>query len=438
MTIASTLAPGPPRGLAREIRRWDIVAVVINAIIGAGIFGLPSKVHALIGPYSLFAFAACAVVVTLIILCFAEVASRFRETGGPYLYAREAFGAVAGFEVGWLMWLARLTAFAANANLLVEYLAFFWPAVSAPVPRVAILTGITLVLTAANLVGVRDAARLGNLFTVGKLVPMALFVGAGLFALEPKLLELGSLPAVPAFSHSVLLLVYAFTGFEMGMIPSGEVRDPQRNLPFALLTGIGVVASVYIGIQLVCIGTLPSLASSQRPLVDAAGRFLGAWGAALITAGAMISITGNLGVSLLAGSRIPFAMAERRELPAFLAATHARFRTPHRAVLLTAALMLALTLSGTFIYALTISTLARLVTYGATCAALPLLRRRAGPAPFRAPAGYALSAASLALIIWLLGHATRIEARDTVIAGVAGLLIHVAYRMVRGIPSRPP
>ena len=211
----------------------------------------------------------------------------------------------------------------------------------------------------------------------------------------------------------MLLLVYAFTGFEMGMIPSGEVRDPQRNLPFALLTGIGVVASVYIGIQVVCIGTLPSLASSERPLVDAAGRFLGAAGAALITAGAVISIIGNLGVSLLAGSRIPFAMAERRELPAFFAATHARFRTPHRAVLLTAALMLVLTLSGTFIYALTVSTLVRLVIYGATCAALPLLRRRAGPAPFRAPAGLAVSAASLALIVWLLGHATRLEARDT-------------------------
>jgi len=176
---------------------------------------------------------------------------------------------------------------------------------------------------------------------------------------------------------------------------------------------------------------------SQRPLADAAGRFLGAAGAAVITAGAVISITGNLGITLLAGSRIPFAMAERKELPPVFAETHPRFRTPHWATLLTAALMLALTLSGTFIYALTISTLARLVIYGATCAALPLLRRRAGPAPFRAPAGPLLSAAALALIVWLLGHATRLEARDTIIAGVAGLLIHVAYRRLRGPYTSP-
>ncbi|HEY3138100.1 MAG TPA: amino acid permease, partial [Blastocatellia bacterium] len=113
-------------GLIRGIRRWDLIAVAINAIIGAGIFGLPSRVYALIGSYSLIAFGVCAIVVALIILCFAEVGSRFGETGGPYLYAREAFGSTVGFEVGWLMWLARLTAFAANCNLLVDYLGFFW------------------------------------------------------------------------------------------------------------------------------------------------------------------------------------------------------------------------------------------------------------------------------------------------------------------------
>src|SRR5437867_3696532 len=144
-----------PEGLVRGIRKWDLVAVAINGIIGAGIFGLPAKVYALIGTYSLIAFVACAIVVTLIILCFAEVGSRFDETGGPYLCAREAFGPTVAFEVGWLSWLARLTALAANCNLLVSYLAFFWPPANSTIPRALVITGVVLSLTALNVLGVR-------------------------------------------------------------------------------------------------------------------------------------------------------------------------------------------------------------------------------------------------------------------------------------------
>src|ERR1043166_9733479 len=136
-----------PEGLVRGIRRWDLVAVTINGIIGAGIFGLPSKVYGLIGGYSLIAFFACALVVMLIILCFAEVGSRFEETGGPYLYAREAFGQTVGFEVGWLIWLARLTAFAANCNLLVNYLSYFLAPATSNFWRPTIIVLMVAVLT---------------------------------------------------------------------------------------------------------------------------------------------------------------------------------------------------------------------------------------------------------------------------------------------------
>src|SRR5205809_1530242 len=172
-------------GLLRGIRKWDLVAVAINGIIGAGIFGLPAKTYSLIGAYSLIAFFACAFVVLLIILCFAEVSSRFDETGGPYTYARAAFGPTFAFEVGWLSWLARLTAFAANCNLMVSYLAFFWPAASSTIPRALIITGVVLSLTALNVFGVRQAAIASNLFTIGKLIPMLIFVATGLFFLNP-------------------------------------------------------------------------------------------------------------------------------------------------------------------------------------------------------------------------------------------------------------
>src|SRR5262252_9186979 len=210
------------KGLIRGIRRWDLVAVTINGIIGAGIFGLPSKVYALIGSYSLIAFVVCALVVMLIILCFAEVGSRFDETGGPYLYAGESFGAGVAFEVGWLIWLARLTAFAANCNLMVSYLSFFWPPANTGMVRAAIIVAVVAALTALNVLGVRQAAIASNLFTVGKLLPMIIFIGVGLFFLKPSAFALGPRPSPGGFSQSVLLLLYAFTGFEMAVIPAGE------------------------------------------------------------------------------------------------------------------------------------------------------------------------------------------------------------------------
>src|SRR5574341_1023568 len=246
-------------GLIRGIRRWDLVAVAINGIIGAGIFGLPSKVFALIGPYSLIAFVVCALVVALIVLCFAEVSSRFSETGGPYLYARAAFGSVVGFEVGWLVWLARLTAFAANCNLLIQYLGYFWPGMIAGWPRATMIIVLVVTLTVVNVIGVRDAALFSDVFSIGKLIPIVLFIVAGLFFLNPQNFSTTTPPALSDFSQSVLLLIYAFTGFEMALIPAGEARDPQRNAPFALLTSLAVVATVYILSQVVCIGTLPEL-----------------------------------------------------------------------------------------------------------------------------------------------------------------------------------
>lgn len=425
-------------GLIRGIRRWDFVALVINAIIGAGIFGLPSKVFGSLGSYSLLAFAVCALVVTLIILCFAEVGSRFDATGGPYLYAREAFGSIVGFEVGWLLWLARITAFAANCNLLVNYLAFFWPAAGTGAWRAVIISAVVVLLTIVNIVGVRNAAIFSNLFTIGKLIPLILFVAVGLFFINTGNFSLTSQTGAQqlgyaAFSSSVLLLVYAFTGFEMAVIPTGEVQNPQRSIPIGLLIAIAVVAALYILIQVVCIGTLPGLAGSERPLADASHLFLGRAGAALISAGAIVSITGNLSLIILGGARIPFAMAEQGQLPRIFASTHKRFHTPHLTTMISAAVMLVLTIQGTFISALTLSTIARLLAYASTCAALPKLRyqRDAPPAKFKAPAGIAVSIVALALAAWLLSNSTRNEAIAAGIAAALGLLLYFVYRSLR-------
>jgi amino acid transporter len=225
------------------------------------------------------------------------------------------------------------------------------------------------------------------------------------------------------------LLVYAFTGFEMASIPAGEVRDPQRNLPRALIIALVLVVVLYILIQIVCVGTLPGLAQSQKPLADAGSQFLGTAGGAIISAGAIISIAGNLNIVMLSGSRLPFAMAEQKQLPAFIGSVHRSFFTPYVAILLTAGLMLLLTLKSSFVAALTISTIARLITYGTTCLSLPMLRRRNdGPPPaFRLPGGTIIALLALVLIGWLLLHATLQEATAAALAGAVGLLIYLGY-----------
>lgn len=429
-------------GLVRGIRRWDLVAVTINGIIGAGIFGLPSKVYSLIGSYSLIAFVVCALVVMLIILCFAEVGSRFEQTGGPYLYAQEAFGPAVAFEVGWLIWLARLTAFAANCNLMINYLSFFWTPANTGMTRALIIVAVVLILTALNILGVRQAAIASNIFTIGKLVPMLVFIGVGLFFINPHAFALGARPATGAFSQSVLLLLYAFTGFEMATIPAGEIRDPQKHLPRALLIAMGVIAFTYILIQVVCIGTLPELAKSTKPLADAGTHFMGTAGGAIISLGAIISVAGNLNITVLSASRIPFASAERNQLPSFLARVHHKFFTPHISIIITTALMLILTLMSSFVAALTISTIARLVAYAVTCAALPVLRKRsdAPRAHFRLPGGPVIALAALVLATWLLLNnfvsdifagkkLWAVEGIQTVIAAAAGLLLYLSYRL---------
>jgi amino acid transporter len=213
--------------LVRGLSKWDLTAITINTIIGAGIFGLPSKVQALIGSYSLYAFLACAFIVAFIVLCYAEVASRFTATGGPYLYAKEALGNVVGFEVGWLNWIVRTTTFAANCNLFVTYLGFFFPA-TAPLARIGIILGVVLLLSTVNVIGVRQSAMMTNVFTVGKLLPLFVFIAVGLFFIRPENYNFDAVPQYTSFASAVLLLIYAFVGFEVAVIPAGEVKDRRR------------------------------------------------------------------------------------------------------------------------------------------------------------------------------------------------------------------
>jgi len=425
--------------LVRSLRKWDLVALVINSVVGAGIFGLPSQVFALAGTYSLAAYAAAALAIGLIVICFAEVSSRFGATGGPYLYTRVAFGPLIGFQVGWLMWIARVTGFASLINLFVTYLALFVPGTGTGAPRTLIIAFIVAILSSINIVGVRASAAVTNVLTAGKLIPLFLLAGVGLFFVDPQRYSLAVAPAYESFSKATLLLVFAYMGFEGAVIPSGEMRDPQRHLPFSLIAGMAVVAVLYMGVQAVCIGTVPELARSERPLSDAALQIVGPAGAVLMSAAALVSIGGILNAILFATSRLLFAMADNGELPRLISQTHRRYRTPTAAIIVTAAVAAVVAAFSTFISALTISTIVRLVAYIATCVALPALRRRNDvPAPaFRTPAGWLVSTGAVALGVWLLSNTAWAELRLGAIAVMLGMAIYLACTR-RTRPAPPP
>ena len=419
-------------GLSREIRKWDLVALLVNVTVGAGILKLPADVQRIVGNYSLLAFVVCAVIIGLIALCFAEVGSRFRGTGGPYLYARETFGPIPAFLVGWLMWLTRLAGFATLVQVFIAYLAYFWPAAESGLPRTAIILSLVLILTAINLIGVKESARASDVLTVSKLIPLLLFVVVGLFFINPGQFTLAETPAFASFSSAVFVLVYVFSGFEAVLVNSGEIRQPQHVIPFALAVALSASVVLFLLIQIVCIGVLPNLADSQRPLADASYQFLGTIGPTIISVGALVSIFGTLSVIMLACTRLPFAMATQGQLPSPLARVHDRFRTPHVSILVSALAALMIALPGTFIYAVKITVITRVIVYASTCAALPILRRRPlaeAQDSFRAPAGVPIAIVCVLLCLGLLVSSGWREARDVLIAVAIGLVIFAATRI---------
>lgn len=414
-------------GLSREIRKWELVALLVNVTVGAGILKLPADVQRAVGNYSLLAFVVCAVIIGLIALCFAEVGSRFSGTGGPYLYARETFGPTTAFLVGWLMWLTRLAGFATLVQVFIAYLGYFWPAAESGLSRAAIIVALVIILSVINLIGVKESARASDVLTVSKLIPLVLFVVGGLFFINAAQFSFTATPALGSFTSAVFVLVYAFSGFEAVLVNSGEVRQPQKVIPFALMVALSAAVVLFLLIQVVCIGVLPNLANSQRPLADASDIFLGRMGPALISFGALVSIFGTLNVIMLACTRLPFAMAVQGQLPRPLALVHKRFRTPHVSILICAGLALAIALPGTFIYAVKITVITRVIVYASTCIALPILRKRSLP-PFTVPGGIPISMVCVVLCLWLLASSGWREARDVVIAIAIGIAIYALTR----------
>jgi amino acid transporter len=425
----------PPRDtaptLARVMGRWTVTLLVVNAIIGSGIFGLPSVIARLVGPASTWAWIAGAAGNAVIVLCFAEVASRFTAAGGAYLYARESLGRLAAIQVGWLSYLTRLSAVAAGANLFTDNLAEFVPSVEREAVRVSILTVMLALFALVNYRGVRGAAWLSNVFTVSKLVPLGVFVAAGVvfMALRNPATYTVPAPAEADWIQALVLIMFGYGGFDNAMLAMGEARNPRRDAPFALGAAVVFLTVLFTGIQALVNRALPDPGATARPLADAARVFLGPWGGKLLAAGAVVSVTGFLVANFLGAPRLTFALSEHRDAPAWLGRIHPRFRTPYVSILLFAFLVWALAVVGNFQGNATLSGVTRLFVYGSTCAALIVLRRRdAAGAWFRVPGGPVLGAVGIGFCALL---AFRMDWSALKLVGVFAGLALVHWLIVR-------
>lgn len=430
-------ADGNGPGLVRAVSRWQIVGLAVNDVIGSGVFLLPAAAAALLGGASFVAVIVAGCAVALLVLCFAEAASYFDEPGGAYLYTREAFGEFVGFEVGWMTWLARIASVASLSAGFAVATTFVLPDADTGWTRVGVITIPLAILTVINVMGVKPGARVAVGFAIAKTVPLVVFVAFGIFAVDWSRLGPIEAPAFGTLGEASLLLLFAYAGFENTPAAAGEYRNPQRDVPFALLTMIALVTLLYTLVQVVAQGTLPGLAASASPLADSATLFLGAWAGVMMTIGAMVSIEGNVGNTTLVGPRYLFALGRDGYGPAVFGRVHPRYRTPAAAIVAQSSIALVLALTGTFVELAMLSIMARLATYIGTAAAIPVLRRKREmrPGSFRLPGGPTIPVAALALCVVFMASATAKNLVAGAIAlSIGGVIYH--FRQTRPTADR--
>lgn len=367
---------GQPR-LERRIGLLGSALLSFNGIVGAGIFALPAALHAQFGTFSPWLFPIFGSLILLVALPFANLAALFSSSGGPVAYTA-CFGRIASFQVGWVYYLARLTAFAANANVFATYAAALWPPLGSVVGRAAVILALISLVTWVNVVGVKRAIRALDVVTLFKALPLvALAVGALAISGEVKLA--GEVPQFGTLEAAALMTLYAFVGFENSVVPAGETKDPRRTIPRMLVATVAATALLYFLVQLAYVSVMPEGAQQpEAPLAELASMLVGPVGIILLSLTAMASVAGNFLGSMTSTPRVTYALAEDGLIPRWFARVNAKWRTPANSVLFMGLAGAALALTGSFVWLALVSTLARLFVYGTSIAALPAARRSEG------------------------------------------------------------
>ena len=334
--------------------------------------------------------------------------------------------------MGWLILITRLATYAALVNIFVTYLGVFNPAFETQTAKITTIFILTLFFTLVNHFGVKGSTILNNSLTIAKLLPLFVFIIVGLFFINPDNFNLNeSTPALFEFSNSIFLMVFAFSGFEAIIVNTGEIKTPRKNIPIALLFTISFVTVFYVLLQMVCIGTFPGLAESERPIADAALQFMGPIGALLISVGALFSVGGTINTVMLIGSRLPYALSSENQLPGFLSFVHKKFQTPTWSLFLFATFAFLVSATGTFIYAVSISVISKVMILGIVCAALIKLRRddNKNKAFFKLRYGNFLAVLGIIISVGLLLSSKSNEFRDTLITLFIGVLVYFGYQI---------
>jgi len=427
--LSETASSGP--SLLRAVSRWSIVALALNDVIGSGVYlSNPKEAAELLGPASVWAILAAGVAVLLLVLCFAEAGSLFDTPGSGYVYTRAAFGEFVGFEVGWMTWVARITSVAGLSVGFARVVGFLWEGARTGLGRGLMIALPVILLTWINIRGIRSGARTAVILTWGKILPLALLVSVGLFFVDWHRVFPVPIPPAGSLGAAALVVLFAYSGFENTAAPAGEFKNPRRDVPFALITQILIVTAIYTSVQLVAIGLIPNLGSSDTPLADAARRIMGPAGGLILTVGAALSVLGTNNNTILAGPRYLYALAQTGRLTRVLARVHPRYRTPYVAILVQTGIALPLALTGTFRSLVELSVIARLATYIGTAAAVPVLRRKMPETErsFRLPGGALIPALALLMCFYFLSQATARQLLSGALALGVGALIYVARR----------
>jgi basic amino acid/polyamine antiporter, APA family len=425
--------------LLRALGVWGVAAGIVNITIGGGIFRLPGspEVAGRLGAAAPLAFVVCAIAMALIVLCIAEAGSRVGATGGLYAYVEAAFGPLAGFVTGVLLWLAATMAFAAVSTIFVASVARVQPSFASDGAQSILLLVVLVLLALTNIFGVRQGSRMNTVTTIVKIVPLLVLIVVGIFSVEPANLMWSDTPSSEAVIRASIFMIFAFAGIESAMLPSGEFRNPARTVPVAILAAMAVVTVIYIMLQIVAQGTLgPALVGTPTPLADAAGQVMGSAGVAMISIGVILSTFGYLSGMTLAVPRAIFALSRDGFLPALFTRVHERWRTPWVAIIAQSAIVYVLAITSGFELLAIIANGAVLLVFLASVAATVQLRRhdvRAGGEPFRLPGGPLIPAAAALVIIVLLSSVT---VREWMVLGGVIVVALAVYFATAGVRAR--
>lgn len=415
--------------LIRGIGLPSLTANIVNATIGAGIFVLPALVAKNLGAAAPLAFICCALAMILFVTCFAIAGSRVSLTGGLYAYIEVAFGPFVGFLGGALYCLTAICAVAGVVNVFVNSVAGIVPLLGNPVVRIVVMALVYGILVFINIRGVREGAGAVTVVTLAKLLPIAMFLCGGIIAIHPENISWTGWPGSKALGDSVILLMFAFVGIEVALIPSGEVKNPSRTVPRSIYLALVITTVIYLLIQLICQGTLGAdLANhADAPLAEAAAKFFGDLGRTVLLAGAIISAFGFVTSDILSSPRMLFAFGRDGSLPAWFAHVHPRYRSPDVAIITYASVAFVLSLTSSFERLAIISNVAVLLMYLMCCAgALVLIRRdvRADGPPFMFPGAQIVPVIAIVAIFWILSHASM---REFTVAGTVLAVASVLY-----------